>query len=427
MQKTIKRIAPFSHTCTVPGDKSISHRAVLLASLAHGTSSFRGLSAGADVRSSEACMSALGVNFTTKSGARIITSPGAKSLVQPMSPLDCGNSGTTMRLMAGILSGSDVQAVLTGDASLSRRPMQRVVDPMSAMGADISAVAGLPPLSIRGTRLTGIIWRPQIASAQVKSAILLAGLSAQGRTVVEEAAPTRDHTERLLQTMGAEVKFGPGWADVRGGQSLQPRDLLIPGDASSAAYFLVLAAMTPGAVLRVDNIGLNVGRIGFLEVLEAMGADVTITVAEDTWERVGSVVVKGKELRGFEIAGDLVPRTIDEIPVLAVAACVARGRSVVRDAAELRAKESDRITQLLRELSKMGAHCEELPDGLIIDGGLLQGAVVDAHGDHRLAMALAVAGSAAWGDTTLVGAECVDISYPEFWQDFAAVRGGQYA
>ncbi|KAF0193822.1 MAG: aroA [Bacillota bacterium] len=371
-------------------------------------------------------MKQLGVCFKREGAGYVISSPGLRSFTPPSQTLDCGNSGTTMRLLAGILAGSGVHGVLSGDASLNKRPMLRVVEPLCAMGALITAAAlDTPPLSITGSSLKGIHWRPSVASAQVKSAILLAGLSATGQTEVVESYPTRDHTERMLKVLGANIVFQAGLVAIVGQRNLQPANLSIPGDFSSAAYFLVLAAMMPDSTFKAENVGLNEGRTGLLEVLEKMGVQVSVEVQDSAWEPVGSIKVQGAALRGFEISGALVPRLIDEIPILAVAACMAQGRSVVHDAAELRAKESDRISQLLSELRKMGAQCEEHADGFTIEGGCLRGAVVESHGDHRLAMALTIAGLVASGTTIVRDAECVDISYPEFWIDLESIRGEQ--
>ncbi|MBS3950540.1 MAG: 3-phosphoshikimate 1-carboxyvinyltransferase [Peptococcaceae bacterium] len=426
MDKVVKPINLFHAQVAPPGDKSISHRAILLLSLVQGVSSVVNLSLGADVLSSMQCMKQLGVCFKREGAGYVISSPGLRSFTPPSQTLDCGNSGTTMRLLAGILAGSGVHGVLSGDASLNKRPMLRVVEPLCAMGALITAAAlDTPPLSITGSSLKGIHWRPSVASAQVKSAILLAGLSATGQTEVVESYPTRDHTERMLKVLGANIVFQAGLVAIVGQRNLQPANLSIPGDFSSAAYFLVLAAMMPDSTFKAENVGLNEGRTGLLEVLEKMGVQVSVEVQDSAWEPVGSIKVQGAALRGFEISGALVPRLIDEIPILAVAACMAQGRSVVHDAAELRAKESDRISQLLSELRKMGAQCEEHADGFTIEGGCLRGAVVESHGDHRLAMALTIAGLVASGTTIVRDAECVDISYPEFWIDLESIRGEQ--
>lgn len=401
----------------MPPDKSISHRALMLGALAKGKSLVYNLAPADDVRSTQSCLSALGVDFTAQGEALTVHGVGVEGLREPAGALDCGNSGTTMRLLAGVLAGSKVSAMLTGDDSLQKRPMQRVVKPLLVMGGDVSMVEGRPPLGIRGRNLHSVVWRPEVASAQVKSAILLAGLTCAGKTQVAELHPTRDHTERMLKAFGAKIAYGPAWAEVEG-SNIAPFKFRVPGDVSAAAFFVVLAACLPQASLRIEGVGLNPGRTGFLEVLRDMGASVHWEVETEDPEPAGFIEVRGGSLRGFSIAKDLVPRVIDELPVLAVAAACAEGRSVVRDAAELRFKESDRIRALLGELNKLGVRTEEYADGFAITGGRMMGAAVNSHGDHRLAMALAVAGALAGGSTTIHGAESVAVSYPNFWDDF---------
>ncbi|MBT9152051.1 MAG: 3-phosphoshikimate 1-carboxyvinyltransferase [Firmicutes bacterium] len=420
----ISSILPFKATLRMPPDKSISHRALLFGAIACGTSELVNVSSAQDVLSTKHCLEQLGVVFGMAEGRTMVYSEGVGGFCEPENPLDCGNSGTTMRLLTGILTGSGIKATLSGDQSLMRRPMQRVVRPLLAMGGSINTAAGLPPITIQGRPLQGKLWRPEVASAQVKSAILLAGLFARGVTRVEELHPTRDHTERMLQACGGKVQFGPGWAEVAASR-LSPMHFRVPGDVSAAAFFVVLAACLPGATLHVAEVGLNPGRIGFLEVLRLMGADVSWTVDTVLPEPSGSIVVRGGTLRPFSIAGEMVPRLIDELPVLAVAAACAHGRSEVRDAGELRVKESDRIAALLTELNKLGVKTEEFPDGFAIIGGKMQGAEVCSHEDHRLAMALAVAGSLASGITTIKQAGCVRVSYPGFWGDLAKIQGGE--
>jgi len=425
MNKLTKSILPFHAVLQMPPDKSISHRALLLGALAQGRSLVYNLSAADDVQSTQNCLSALGINFTAQGEALAVQGVGREGLREPAGALDCGNSGTTMRLLAGVLAGSKVSALLTGDHSLLRRPMQRVVGPLLAMGGDVSTVEGRPPLGIRGRNLHPVVWRPEVASAQVKSAILLAGLTCTGKTKVTELHPTRDHTERMLKAFGAKVAYGPSWAEVEG-SNVAPFTFRVPGDISAAAFFVVLAACLPQTSLRIEGVGLNPGRTGFLEVLRDMGASVSWQVETEEPEPTGFIEVRGGSLKGFAIAKELVPRVIDELPILAVAAACAEGRSVVRDATELRFKESDRIRALLGELHKLGVKSEEYPDGFAITGGSLSGAVVHSHGDHRLAMALAVAGALASGSTTISGAECVAVSYPNFWGDFEhKLRGVQ--
>lgn len=410
----------------MPPDKSISHRALMLGALARGNSLVYNLSSADDVQSTQSCLSALGVRFAVQGGALSVHGVGREALCAPASGLYCGNSGTTMRLLAGILAGSEVSTMLTGDDSLQRRPMQRVVKPLLAMGGEVSTTEGHPPLVIRGRTLHPVVWCPEVASAQVKSAILLAGLSCAGKTRVTEIHPTRDHTERLLQAFGAKVAYGPAWAEVEG-SAVAPFKFRVPGDISAAAFLVVLAACLPQASLRIEGVGLNPGRTGFLEVLRGMGASVHWEVETEEPEPTGFIEVSGGSLRSFYIAKELVPRVIDELPILAVAAACAEGRSEVRDATELRFKESDRIRALLGELNKLGVQTEEYPDGFAITGGGLRGATVNSHGDHRLAMALAVAGALAGGETTIGGADCVSVSYPNFWADLVRLARGERA
>jgi len=425
LNKVISSILTFRAVLQMPPDKSISHRALMLGALAKGPSIIYNLSVADDVRSTQSCLSALGVDFTVQGEVLTVQGVGAEGLREPAGALDCGNSGTTMRLLAGILAGSKVSATLTGDESLQKRPMQRVVKPLLAMGGDLSTVEGRPPLDIRGRNLHSLAWLTEVASAQVKSSILLAGLTCAGKTRVAELYPTRDHTERMLKAFGAKIAYGPAWAEIEG-SNIVPFKFRVPGDVSAAAFFVVLAACLPQASLRIEGVGLNPGRTGFLEVLRDMGASVHWEVETEDPEPTGSIEVRGGRLQGFSIAKDLVPRVIDELPVLAVAAACAEGRSVVRDAAELRFKESDRIRALLGELNKLGVRTEEYADGFAITGGRMMGAAVNSQGDHRLAMALAVAGALAGGSTTIHGAESVAVSYPNFWDDFACkLRGAQ--
>jgi len=405
----------------VPGDKSISHRAALLGALAEGRSHVRGFLAGGDCLATLDSLSRLGVRWQLHGDTLEMEGAGLRGLREPDDVLDCANSGTTMRLLAGVLAGQQFVSVLTGDASLRARPMDRVVEPLRAMGADISGRAGgrLAPLTIRGANLRGIRYPLPIASAQVKSAVLLAGLFAEGETLVEEPAPSRDHSERMLQAAGVDVRREGPLIRLAPPERLAPQDRTIPGDFSSAAFWIVAAAAHPNAELRLSGVGLNPTRLGLLDALRAMGASIEIEEERTAGgEPAGDIIVRSSRLRGIEVAGDVIPRLIDEAPVLAVAACFAEGRTVLRDAAELRVKESDRIATVARELRKLGAEVEELPDGLVIEGrGVLRGATVESGGDHRLAMALAVAGLLADGETQVAGAEAVEVSYPAFWQD----------
>jgi 3-phosphoshikimate 1-carboxyvinyltransferase len=399
---------PLRGPVRVPGDKSISHRALLLGALAEGTSVVRGRSPGDDVGRTEAAVRALGAAVE---GERV--TGGAGRLHEPAHVIDLGNSGTSMRLLAGLCAGFDWLTVLAGDASLSARPMDRVAEPLREMGAHVDGRqrGRLPPLAVRGGRLKGIDYRLPVASAQVKSAVLLAGLGAEGETVVREPVPTRAHTEELLARCGADVETGPDPCTVRLRPSrLQPFELDVPGDPSQAAYWLAAACLVPGSDLVVEDVELSPARTGFLGVLERMGARVT---------REGDAHVRARYspgLHGTSVGGDEVPSLIDEVPVLAVVAAVAEGETVFRDLAELRVKESDRIATLAAELPLIGARVDALDDGLVVTGPCrLRGTTVRSHGDHRVAMALAVAGVLAKGVTEIEGAETASVSYPGFW------------
>ncbi|HUW65261.1 MAG TPA: 3-phosphoshikimate 1-carboxyvinyltransferase [Spirochaetia bacterium] len=404
---------------TVPGDKSVSHRAAMLGALAEGETVIENFLGGQDCLSTLGCLRALGVAVGGPlSGVVRVTGCGLDGLQEPQDVLDAGNSGTTMRLLLGILAGQPFFSVITGDASLRSRPMARVIGPLTSMGARIAGRAGdsRAPLAVSGGGLSSSSLAIPTASAQVKSAILLAGLFADGVTTVTEPSPSRDHTERLLRAFGGTVEKEGCRVAVAGRPSLQGQRIRVPGDISSAAFLLVAAAILPGSELTVDNVGLNPTRSGVLEVLAAMGAGVTIEGRrEECGEPVGSVRIRGGPLSGTVIGGDLIPRLIDEIPVLAVAAACARGTTVIRDAAELKVKESDRIATVVRLLSRMGADITATADGMVINGGLpLAGAVLESFSDHRLAMAAAVAGLVARGETVIPGEKVIDVSFPGF-------------
>jgi len=400
---------PLRGRVRVPGDKSISHRALLLGALAEGISIVRGLSPGADVAGTAAAVRALGA---VVDGNQI--TGGRSRLHEPDGVVDVGNSGTTIRLLAGLCAGFDWLTVLAGDASIARRPMDRVADPLRAMGARVDGRAGgsLPPITVRGGGLHGIDHDLPVASAQVKSAILLAGLGAEGETVVRESTPTRAHTEEMLAAAGADVDVSDDGHVIRLRPStLHPFELDVPGDPSQAAFWIVAACIVPGSDLTVDDLYLGPARAGFLDVLLAMGADV---------ERVGERSLRARYapgLHGTDVEGHQVPGLIDEIPVLAVAAAVAEGSTTFHGAGELRVKESDRIATVTRELSALGATAEPTDDGLVVKGGALRGGHVRSHGDHRVAMAVAVAAMAAEGDTVVDGWDAVATSYPGFEDD----------
>jgi 3-phosphoshikimate 1-carboxyvinyltransferase len=429
----IERIGPASRVdaaVEVPGDKSISHRALILAALARGRSYIGNCSPAADVEATARCLRDCGGWVRAFGKGRIYldgSGPGA-SLRSPDGPLDCGNSGTTMRLLAGTLSGHDVTAELRGDESLLQRPMRRVAEPLCAMGADVSTAAdGTAPLTVHGHNpLHAIEWTSPVASAQVKSAILLAALSAGGVTSVVEPHETRDHTERLLRMCGVGVRSGDRRVSLTPAD-LQPFGFHVPGDISAAAFFLAMAASRPGWRMRCAGVGLNPTRTGFLEVLRDMGAEVQVEEGQPAGgvEPAGAVEVRGSALHGAVIAGARTVRCIDELPVLAVLATQAEGLTEIRDAAELRSKESDRIAGMATGLRALGAQCEETDDGLVITGrSQLHGARLESHGDHRLVMAWAVAALLAHsGESEIAGADSAGVSHPGFFEALrAAVR-----
>lgn len=411
----------------VPGDKSISHRALLLNALAEGTARVRGLGLGADVLSTERCLRALGVVIEpADADGRVVHGVGLHGLREPNDVLDAGNSGTTMRLLCGVLAGQPFFSVLTGDASLRRRPMARVLDPLRRMGAEAWGRAGgqYAPLALRGGRLHALDYALPVASAQLKSALLLAGLQAEGTTHLREPAPSRDHTERLLRAQGVALRVeGRDLWLTPPTAPLRPVDIAVPGDFSSAAYWLVAACVHPDARITVRDVGINPGRTGLLEVLRAMGGHVTLSNEREVGgEPVADITAESSALRGITVGGDLIPRLLDEVPVLAVAMAVADGPSHITDAAELRVKESDRLHAVAVELAKLGARVAEESAGLRFAGGArLRGAAVASHDDHRLAMALAIAALIAEGQTRIAAAECVAISYPAFWDHLAAL------
>jgi 3-phosphoshikimate 1-carboxyvinyltransferase len=427
MERRVKRHSAVRGDVTPPGDKSISHRAAILNGLANGTAKVTNFAPGADCASTLSCLRALGVKIETVSAETptiAIQGVGVMGFTEPAVVLDAGNSGTTMRLLTGLLAGQALFAVITGDASLCSRPMGRVIHPLRLMGGRIYGRNRdtLAPLAIKGQELHGLDYTLPVASAQIKSAVLIAGLFTvqKGRTTVREPVLSRDHTERMLQAMGVRVTSeGPVATLAPPVAPPKAIDVHVPGDISSAACWLVLGAIHPNARVSIKGTGVNPTRTGIIDVLLKMGARLKVEnerVINN--EPVADLVVESSELTAVDIGGDLVPRLIDEVPVLAVAACLARGTTVIKDAAELRVKETDRIAFLVAELSKMGANVEELPDGIIIrGGGKLSGAKCSSHGDHRMAMALGVAGAVADGETLIEDAEVVDISYPGFWQE----------
>ena len=403
----------------VPGDKSISHRAALLGAIAEGPSEVSGYLEAEDCLRTLAAIQKLGVEVARKGpGHYRIAGVGLDGLQEPDAVLDCGNSGTTARLLLGLLAGQPFWTLLTGDDSLRRRPMARVSAPLRQMGATVVGRADGTklPLAIRGTRpLSALTYRSTIASAQVKSAVLLAGLWADGPVVVEEPATSRDHSERMLRQFGAQVTAESRRVTLLPGAPLRGTVIQVPGDISSAAFFLVAATVVAGSQVEIRGVNLNPTRAGILDALEAMGARVECRQVSSANEPTGTVIAREARLRGTTVGGALIPRLIDEVPALAVAAALADGATEIRDAAELRVKESDRVAALVRELGKMGARLEERPDGLLIAGGArLSGACVSSGGDHRIAMALTVAGLVARGETVVEDTACIATSFPEF-------------
>lgn len=417
----VRRSAGCEAEITIPGDKSISHRAVMFGALAEGTTLVRNFLPGEDCLSTVSCFQAMGVEVNRRNGLVVVEGRGRHGLQEPDRVLDAGNSGTTMRLLLGILAGQGFFAVLTGDASLRSRPMGRVVEPLRQMGARIWGRAGATraPLAVQGGPLAARDFILPVASAQVKSALLLAGLHAEGRTSVTEPHKSRDHTERMLAYFGVPVEVSGLTVAVRGPVRLTAREVDVPGDISAAAFFLVAGAILPDTRLVMRGVGVNPTRTGIIDVLREMGAEIRVSNEREAGgEPVADLEVRSSRLRGVAVGGSLIPRLIDEVPVLAVAAACAEGVTEIRDAAELKVKESDRLAAVAAQLSRMGADVEALPDGLRIRGGRrLHGAACQTYGDHRMAMAMAVAGLAADGETVIDNPSCAAVSFPGFAEE----------
>jgi 3-phosphoshikimate 1-carboxyvinyltransferase len=423
--RIIKPCSRLGGEIVLPGDKSISHRAVILNSLAKGKAEIDNFAPGGDCLATVRCLKALGVKIGRKGSrdlpALLVSGTGEDGLKEAGNVLDAQDSATTMRLLGGLLASQPFLSVITGDASLRNRPMGRLIEPLRLMGAEIWGRGrdSFAPLVIKGKKLRGIDFTLSVASAQIKSAILLAGLFAGGDTVLHQTIPSRDHTERMLKRMGASLESqGNSISLLPLSRPLVPLNLCVPGDISSAAYFLVAGAIHPDARIVVRGCGINPTRTGIIDILLAMGARLKIDNERlEAGEPLADIVVESSELKGIEVGGDIIPRLIDEIPVLAVAGCVAKGKTVIRNAGELRVKESDRIATVVSELSRLGAKIEPLPDGMVIYGGRpLSGTEVDSHFDHRLAMSLGVAGLVAKGETTIKNTQVAQVSYPAFWQ-----------
>ncbi len=408
---------------TVPGDKSISHRSIMLGSLAKGTTEVTGFLQGADCLSSISCFQKMGIeiNNNPETNTVLIHGKGLRGLSAPSDVLDVGNSGTTTRLMSGILAAQPFTSTVDGDTSIRKRPMGRIMTPLSMMGAKFESLATdkCAPFKISGGNLQGIHYESPVASAQVKSAILLAGLYADSETSVTEPALSRNHTELMFESFGVDIKSMGTTATVTPAKELIAQKIEVPGDISSAAYFIVAGLITPNSEITIKNVGINPTRDGILTVCRNMGADITLSnVKDDIGEPVADITVRTSSLHGCTIEGDIIPKLIDEIPVIAIMAAFANGTTIIKDAQELKVKESNRIDVMVNNLSSMGVDIEGTEDGMIIRGGKsLHGAIIDSKLDHRIAMSFAIAGGLADGDTEILGAECVNISYPSFYSD----------
>ncbi|MDE6760940.1 MAG: 3-phosphoshikimate 1-carboxyvinyltransferase [Lachnospiraceae bacterium] len=412
---------------TVPGDKSISHRSIMLGALANGTTEVTGFLQGADCLSSISCFQKMGIEIENnkKNNTVRIHGKGLHGLTAPSGTLDVGNSGTTTRLMSGILAAQPFTSMINGDASIRKRPMGRIMTPLSQMGAVFESLntEQCAPFTITGGSLHGIDYVSPVASAQVKSAVLLAGLFADGKTSVTEPYVSRNHTELMLQSFGADIQCEGTTAAVLPARELAAQHICVPGDISSAAYFIAAGLITPDSEITIRNVGINPTRDGILTVCRAMGANITLSNVKDTiGEPVADITVSTSSLHGCTVEGDIIPKLIDEIPVIAIMAAFASGTTIIKDAQELKVKESNRIDVMVNNLSSMGADIEGTEDGMIIHGGReLHGAVIDSKLDHRIAMSFAIAGGLAKGDTEIIGADCVNISYPDFYPDLASL------
>lgn len=417
----ITKSLPLRGELSVPGDKSISHRAVMFGSLAEGTTEVTNFLQGADCLSTISCFRQMGIDIENTPDRILIHGKGLHGLSRPDDILDVGNSGTTTRLMSGILAGQNFDCTVNGDASIQKRPMKRIMTPLSLMGTDISSIPGngCAPLHIQGHPLKAIHYQSPVASAQVKSCVLLAGMYADGITRVTEPVLSRNHSELMLNHFGASVTTEGTTVSIEPDPLLEGRSISVPGDISSAAYFIAAGLLVPGSQVLIRNVGVNPTRDGILRVCRAMGADITImNERADSGEPTADLLVKYSSLKGIVVEGEIIPTLIDELPVIAILAAFAQGTTIIRDAAELKVKESNRIDVMVENLSRMGADIEGTEDGMIIRGGRpLHGAEIDSHLDHRIAMSFAVAALAAEGTTTIRDAECVRISYPGFYDD----------
>ncbi len=423
----LRKWGPLRGEITVPGDKSISHRAVMFGSLAKGTTEIHGFLQGADCLSTISCFEKMGISIENRGDTVLVQGRGLHGLTRPETILDCGNSGTTTRLISGILSAQNFDVTLTGDVSIQKRPMKRIIEPLSQMGADITSIHGngCAPLSIRGKSLHGIHYTSPVASAQVKSAVLLAGLYAEGITKVTEPFVSRNHSERMLKLFGSSVSTEGTTVSICPAGQLYGQKVMVPGDISSAAYFIAAGLMIPGSEILIKNVGINPTRDGILHVCRAMGADLTLlNVRGQEGEPTADILVRYSRLHGTDIAGAIIPTLIDELPMIAAMAAVAEGETRISDAGELKVKESNRIAVMAQNLTAMGADVTETEDGMIIRGGKpLRGAAIESHLDHRIAMTFAVASQCAEGVTEIRCGECVSISYPCFYEDLMNLSG----
>jgi 3-phosphoshikimate 1-carboxyvinyltransferase len=426
----ISRANSIHGTVKLPGDKSISHRSAMIAAMAEGETRIENFATSADCASTLGCIERLGVKISRHENTVIVNGVGKHGFMEPRAPLDCGNSGTTMRLLSGVLAGQNFKSTLIGDESLQSRPMKRVIEPLGQMGAVIYSDEGKAPLTIAGMRPLGAItYQPPVASAQIKSCILLAGLNSNGVTTVIEPVPTRDHTERMLGWFGVDVKIAKAEIgaeiSVSGDAQLTARDLVVPSDISSAAFFMVAAACLERSEITMPNVGLNPSRRAVLDVMRGLGANIELLKStEECNEPVAEVRIRGGFSRGQALHllnGEIIANLIDEIPILAILGTQLEDGLEIRDAAELRVKESDRISAVVENLQRMGASVTEFPDGLKVDRSTLKGATIDSYGDHRIAMAFAVAGLFADGDTEIGDAECADVSFPGFFETLSSV------
>lgn len=404
----------------LPGDKSISHRAIMLGALSEGDTIIYHFLKAEDCIDTIKCFQKLGISIEENEDHIVVHGKGLHGLLAPSLPLDVGNSGTTIRLMSGILAAQNFESEISGDNSIVRRPMDRIISPLTQMGANIVSKYdnGCAPLLISPSKIKGIDFESPIASAQVKSSILFAGLYASGLTTITEPYQSRNHTELLMSAFGANIKCNYNVTTLSPVDKLYPCDVTVPGDISSAAYFITAALITPNSEIILRNVGMNPTRNGFIDVILSMGANIEIFNVRKGIEPTADLVVRSSKLHGVTLFGEIIPRTLDEIPILAVLACYAEGKTVIKDAGELKVKESNRIDVMVSNLSKMGAHIEPTEDGMVIEGGHpLHGAIIGTKYDHRIAMSFAIAALGAEGKTEIIGSECVNISYPDFYED----------